>query len=57
MNSRFSEHRHGLAFAITYCLQKEKVGKKKVLERSNFDNIFQLFHLQVAISQSVIERN
>ena len=54
MNSRFSEHRHGLAFAITYCLQKEKVGKKKVLERSNFD---QSFHLQVPLSQSVVERN
>ena len=57
INSRFSEHRHGFAFEITYCLRKEKVGKKKVLERSSFENIFQLFHLQVAISQSVIERN
>ena len=54
INSRFSEHRHGLSFAITYCLQKEKVGKKKVLEKSNFD---QSFHLQVALSQLVVERN
>ena len=54
ISSRFSEHRHGLAFAI---LQKEKVGKKKVLERSNFDNFFQSFHLQVALSQSFDERN
>ena len=56
INSRFSEHRHGFAFAITYCLPKEKVGKKKVLE-SSFDNFFQSFHLQVALWQSVAERN
>ena len=29
INSRFSEHRHRFAFAMTYCLRKEKVGKKK----------------------------
>ena len=56
ITSRFSEHRHGFAFAITYCLPKEKVGKKKVLE-SSFDNFFQSFHLQVALWQSVVERN
>ena len=27
INSRFSEHCHGLAFAKTYCLQREKVVK------------------------------
>ena len=47
----------GFAFAIIYCLQKEKVGKKKVLERSSFDNFFQAFHLQVAPSQLVVNRN
>ena len=57
INSRFSEHRHGFAFAITYCLQKEIVRKKKVLERSSFNNFFQSFHLQVAQWQSVLERN
>ena len=57
VNSRFSEHCHGFAFAITYCLQKEKVGKKKVLERSSFDNFFQSFLWQVALWQSVVERN
>ena len=36
--SRFSEHRHRFAFAMTYCLQKQKVGKKKDLEQSSFDN-------------------
>ena len=51
INSRFLEHRHGFAFAITHCLQKEKVGKKKVLERSSFDNFFQSFHVQVALWQ------
>ena len=56
-NSRFPEHRHGFAFGIIYCLQKEKVGKKKVLERSSFDNFFQAFHLQVAPSQLVVNRN
>ena len=49
INSRFSEHRHGFAFAITYCLQKEKVGKKKFLERKSFDDFFQSFHLKVAL--------
>ena len=57
INSRFSEHRHGFAFAITYCLQKEKVEKKKVLRRSSFDNFFQAFPGQVALWQSVVERN
>ena len=46
INSRFSEHRYGFAFAMTYCLQKEKVGKKKVLEQSSFDKFFRSFHLQ-----------
>ena len=41
INSCFSEHHPGFAFAITYCIQKEKVGKKKVLERSSFDKFFQ----------------
>ena len=57
INSRFSEHRQGFAFAITYCLQKEKLGKKNFLQRNSFDNFFQLFHLQVALWQSVVERN
>ena len=34
----FSEHSHGFAFAMTYCLQK--VGKKKVLGRISCDNFF-----------------
>ena len=28
ISSIFSEHRNEFAFAMTYCLQKEKVGKK-----------------------------
>ena len=36
INSRFSEHRHGIAFAMTYCLQKEEIGKKKVYGGSSF---------------------
>ena len=40
INRGFSEHFHRFAFVMTYCLQKEKVGKKKVLERNSFDNIF-----------------
>ena len=36
----FSGHRYGFTFAMTYCLQKVKAGKKKVLERSSFDNFF-----------------
>ena len=36
INSGFLEHRHGVAFAKTYCLQKEKVGKKNVLGGSSF---------------------
>ena len=38
INSRFQEHRHRVVFTMTYCLQKEKVGKKKFLERNGFDN-------------------
>ena len=36
LNSYFSEHCHGFAIANTYCLQKEKVGKKKVFGGSSF---------------------
>ena len=57
INSRFSEHGYRFAFAMTYCLKKEKVGKKKVLERSSFDKFFRSFHLQVALSQLAVERN
>ena len=45
INRRFSEHRHRFAFAMTYCLQKEKVGKKKVLGGSSFDNFSSLVSL------------
>ena len=38
IDSRFSEHRLDFDFAMTYCLQNEKVGKKRVLEQSSFDN-------------------
>ena len=41
----FSEHCYGFAFAMTSCLQKVKVGKKKVLERSSFDNLFLIISL------------
>ena len=41
----FSEHRYGFAFAMISCLQKVKVGKKKVLERSSFDNLFLIISL------------
>ena len=42
---------------MIYCLQKEKLGKNKILERSSLDNFSWSFHLQVALSQSAIERN
>ena len=45
INIRFSEYRHGFAFAWTYCLRKEKEGKKEVLERSSFDNFFSIISL------------
>ena len=40
MNAHFLEHPHDFAFAMTCCLQKEKVGKKKVLGGSSCDNFF-----------------
>ena len=42
INGSFSEHRHGFALAMTYCLQKEKVEKKKVLGGSSCDNLFSI---------------
>ena len=41
----FSEHRYGFAFAMTYCLQKVKVGKNKVLGRNSFDSFFLIISL------------
>ena len=41
---------------LTAC-KKKKLGTKKVLERSSFDNFFPSFCLQVALSQSAVETN
>ena len=45
MNRHFSEHRHRYAFAMTYCLQKEKVENDEVLGGSDFDNFFPIVSL------------
>ena len=50
---RFSEHCHGFAFTMTYCLQKEKGGKKIVLGGRSFDNFF----LIVSLTSSPITIN
>ena len=40
ISSCFSEHRHGILFAMAYCLQKETARKKKVLAAISFENVF-----------------
>ena len=53
INSRFSKHRRGFVFAMIYCLQKEKVRKKKVLRASTLDIFFSI----VSLTSSSITTN
>ena len=39
---RFSKHRHGFTFAITYCLQTERIEKKKIFGGNSFDKFFSI---------------
>ena len=50
INSSFSGHHQGFAFAVTYCLEKEEVGQKKVLRGSSFDNYFSIVLLNSSIT-------
>ena len=53
INSRFSEHIHGVAFAMICCLQNEQTGKKKVFGRSSFAVLITVFSIVSLINTSI----